>query len=260
MRTYHFFTMPKRRLTSLLLAAIIIACSLPCAQLFAKNDSDSLKLIVVTGGPTLRHHINLVPSSFYTLFEGYDNIQWDHASSDEAAFQSEELANYDVLVMYNRSDSLSATSMENLKSFLESGKGVVILHHALGSYNDWEWWWRDVVAGKYQMKDTDDFPKSTYKLGERISVSAVEKHPITVEMEAFEFQDETYKKLWISPEAQILYKTDNPTSDGPVAWISPYANSRVIVLQPGHTNVAHKNKYYRALVHRAIIWSSGNSE
>lgn len=260
MRSNHLSTMPKRRLTDLLLAGLIIACSLLSTQLFAKSDSDSLKLIVVTGGPTLRHHINLVPSSFYTLFEGYDNIEWDHASSDEAAFQSEKLADYDVLVMYNRSDSLSAKSMENLKSFLESGKGVVILHHALGSYNDWKWWWHDVAAGKYQMKDTEDFAKSTYKLGEHISVSAVEKHPITADLTTFDLQDETYKNLWISPEAQILYKTDNPTSDGPIAWISPYPNSRVVVLQPGHTRLAHKNKFYKTLVHRAVIWSSKKPE
>ena len=82
-----------------------------------ENRPEKLKLLVVTGGPTLRHHIDLVPTSFYTLFEGYDNLNWDHASSDEAAFLSERLEEYDVLVMYNRSDSLSNTAQKKTATF-----------------------------------------------------------------------------------------------------------------------------------------------
>lgn len=258
MRNYNLLTRTTLRPRLVILLIFVIACWLP--QLFAGSASDSLKLLVVTGGPTLRHHIDLVPSSFYTLFEGYDNIKWDHASSDEAAFQSDKLASYDVLVMYNRSDSLSEKSRQNLRSFVENGKGVIILHHALGSYNNWRWWWHDVVGGKYQMKDTEDLPKSDYKLPEHILVDVVVNHPITAIVGSFDLKDETYKKLWISPAVKILFKTDNPTSDGPIAWISPYAKSRVIVIQPGHTSTAHQNEKYRSLIYNAIIWSSGRLE
>jgi len=258
MRNRHVLT--KFKMIPKIILTIILSMSFWLPPLFAESDSASLKLLVVTGGPTLRHQIDLVPSSFYTLFEGYDNITWDHASSDEAAFQSDKLPNYDVLVMYNRSDSLSRESMQNLRSFVESGKGIVILHHALGSYNDWRWWWHDVVGGKYQMKDAGNLPKSEYKLDEHISVKTVATHPITSAVGDFHLNDETYKKLWISPAARILYETENPTSDGPIAWISAYSRSRVIVVQPGHTALAHKNADYRSLVYNAIIWSSGRSD
>lgn len=239
---------------------LLIAILIGYQQLYGENESDSLKLLVVTGGPTLRYHIDLVPTSFYTLFEGYENIQWDHASSDEAAFQSEKLADYDILVMYNRSDSLSKESEQNLRSFVESGKGIVILHHALGSYNKWKWWWHNVVGAKYQMKDDKDYPKSEYYLDQNIHITAVKKHSITSAVGDFTLKDEAYKKLWISPDVKLLYKTDNNSSDGPIAWISPYENSRVVVIQPGHTNLAHKNEKYRLLVYHAILWSSGTSD
>lgn len=229
------------------------------SPVFGETSPDSLRLLVVTGGPTLRHHLDLVPSSFYTLFEGYDNIEWDHASSDEAAFQTDKLPGYDVLVMYNRSDSLSQESQQNLKSFVESGKGIVILHHALGSYNAWRWWWQEVAAAKYQMKDSEDWPKSEYKLNEQIAVVAASDHPITSTLKSFVLNDETYKKLWISPRAQVLFRTDNPTSDGPLVWVSPYKASRIVIVQPGHTNVAHRNEHYRLLVYQAILWSSGKT-
>ncbi len=258
MKSCKFYSEPKSLKS--LIVGVLFTISLACPQIYGESGSDSLSLLVVTGGPTLRYHIDLVPSSFYTLFEGYDNISWDHASSDEAAFQSDKLTNYDILVMYNRSDSLSEKSKQCLKAFVESGKGVVILHHALGSYNDWNWWWQDVVGGKYQMKDAENFSKSDYKLNENIGAYPVENHPITKAIGSFHLKDETYKKLWISPKVKVLYKTDNPSSDGPIAWISPYSSSRVVVIQPGHANLAHKNKSYRLLVYNAIIWSGGRSE
>lgn len=242
------------------LFALILILAMPLvvhSESQKTNVTEPLEFLVVTGGPTLKHHVDLVPSSFYTLFEGYDNLRWDHATSDEAAFQPERLEKYDVLVMYNRSDSLSETAQSNLKGFVESGKGVVILHHALGSYNEWQWWWQDVVGGKYQMKDNDKFSKSDYKLGEQLSFKVVEDHPITAKVGTFELEDETYKGLWISPEVKILYDTDNPTSDGPLAWISPYPNSRVVVIQPGHASPAHKNTGFRSLIYNAMLWAGG---
>ena len=141
---------------------------------------------------------------------------------------------------------------------MENGKGVLILHHALGSYNEWKWWWQDVVGGKYQMKDKGNVSKTNFKLGEHINVNVAAEHPITSKVGSFELEDETYKGLWISPGAKILYNTDNPTSDGPIAWISPYSKSRVVVIQPGHADAAHKNTGFKALVHSAIIWAGGN--
>ena len=69
--------------------------------------------------------------------------------------------------------------------------------------------------------------------------------------------DETYKGMWISPDVKVLLKTDNPTSDGPVAWISPYAKSRVVYIQLGHGETAHLHPGYGTLVQDAIRWSAG---
>jgi len=239
----------------LILVSFSLSYSL-LAQEITPNKSDSIKLLVVTGGPTFRHQVDLVPTSFYTLFMGYDNLIWDHATYDEAAFQTKRLDNYDVILMYNRSDSLSDESEQNLKKYLESGKGMIVLHHALGSYNNWEWWWKEVVGGKYQMKESNKFPKSDYKLGELINMIPQKDHAITNKVNSFSFVDETYKDLWISKEVEILYRTDNPNSDGPTMWISPYKNSKVVVIQPGHANTAHLDKNYKSLVYQAILWAS----
>ena len=227
------------------------------AATLSNGRTDPLRVLVVTGGPTLQHHTRLIPTSFYTLFEGYDDIVWNHAISDEAAFASDFRGDYDVLVTFHWKDSLSMVARKNLQDFVESGKGVVVIHSALASYNGWQWWWQDVVGGKYQnvREDTDEIPKSDYKLDEHIVVSVAADHPITSAVGNFELRDETYKGLWISPQAKILYQTDNPTSDGPIVWISPYSKSRVVVIQPGHGPAAHRNAGYRALVYHSIVWA-----
>ena len=226
----------------------------------SKTESDAIKLLVVTGGPTLRHQIDLVPTSFYSLFMGYDDLVWDHASFDEAAFQSEKLPGYDAILMFNRSDSISESSMKKLRQYLESGKGLIVLHHSLGSYNDWEWWWKDVVGAKYQMKETDTVPKSGYKQGEIMKMIRQKDHALTKGIGDFSLNDETYNKLWISKKANVLYRTDNPNSDGPTMWISPFRYSRVVVIQPGHAALAHRDENYRKLIYRTIRWVAEKKE
>src|SRR5258706_15060096 len=103
---------------------------------------------------------------------------------------------------------------ENLQAFVESGgKGLVILHHAVCSYNSWDWWWRDVAGVRY-------LPTSTYKHDEKLKIWPALAHPVLRGIEAMEMTDETYKGMWISPSNKVLLTTDNPTSDGPVAWVS----------------------------------------
>jgi type 1 glutamine amidotransferase len=63
--------------------------------------------------------------------------------------------------------------------------------------------------------------------------------------------------MWISPKVKVLLKTNNPTSDGPVAWISPYDRSRVVYIELGHDHLAHQHPGYRTLVKQAILWAAG---
>jgi uncharacterized protein len=85
----------------------------------------------------------------------------------------------------------------------------------------------------------------------------VAKHPITARLGTMHLWDETYKGMWISPDVKVLLRTDNPTSDGPVAWVSPYSKSRVVYIELGHGESAHLYPAYRTLVQDAIRWSAG---
>ena len=76
-------------------------------------------------------------------------------------------------------------------------------------------------------------------------------------MPPFRIIDETYKRMRMSAGVQPLLTTDNPSSDKTLAWIGPTAGFKVVAIQLGHGHTAFGHPSYRALVHRAILWSAG---
>jgi len=226
-----------------------------CAVLagLAAAPQNPVRLLVVTGGHDYE-------TSFYTLFEGYPDLAWDHATSNRDAFKQNIVPKYDVLLLYDMSQDLDVKGRENLRAFVESGKGVIVLHHAIADYQAWPWWSKEVVGGRYLLNKEGDTPGSTYKHDEHLRVSPIADHPITAGLKPFDITDETYKGMWISPTVKVLLETDNPTSDGPVAWISPYEKSRVVCVQLGHDGKAYRNPSFREIVRRSIFWSARRLE
>jgi type 1 glutamine amidotransferase len=227
--------------------------TLPPDVAHLRTTPEPLRLLVVTGG----HDYG---TSFYTVFEGWDDIQWNHVPSNHEAFRAPFKDRYDVLVLYDFSQEISEEERRNLTDFLESGKALVVLHHAIADYLSWPFWSQEVVGGKYLLKPEGDRPASTFKHDEEIFAQPVMDHPITASVGPLHLWDETYNGLWISPQVKVLMKTDNPTSDGPIAWICPYQKSRAVYIELGHDHGSHLNAGYRTLVHNAILWTAGRLE
>jgi type 1 glutamine amidotransferase len=212
--------------------------------------ADAVRGLLITGG---HDH----ETSFYTLFHGYEDLARMPVTSSTTAFGSDLRGKYDVLIMYDFSRDLTETGKKHLRDFVEGGKGIVVLHHALLNYQAWPWWYEDVVGGSYRLGRAGDTPASTYKGDQKIFAAPEGKHPITRELSAFHVMDETYKHMWISPRIRPLLVTDNPNGDRFLAWIGPCATSRVVAIQLGHGPTVFSHPAYRALVHNAILWSAG---
>ena len=75
------------------------------------------------------------------------------------------------------SQEISDTEKTNLRDFVEAGKGIVVLHHAIADYQDWEWWYKEVVGGKYLLKPEGSMPASTYLHDQEECVKVVGKAP-----------------------------------------------------------------------------------
>ncbi len=212
---------------------------------------DAAKVLVVTGG---HDH----DADFYSVFDD-DGIK---AVVDPYpnAFQNDIRKRADVLVLYDMLRQMPPEKQNNLRSFVESGKGVVVLHHGICARVDWPWWYEEVVGGRWLFEPAGGMPASTYKHDEEMLVKPVVEHPITKGIGAFRIRDETYKGLWISPKVKVLLETDHPLSDKPVAWIGPYEEARVVYIQLGHDRNANLNPNYQRLVRNAIFWAAGKEK
>jgi type 1 glutamine amidotransferase len=212
-------------------------------------STNGVRVLVITGG---HDH----EAAFYNLLEGYQDIGWPPVSDSALAFKQDIRAKYDVLVLYDFTRDLDDNGKKNLRDFVESGKGLVVLHHAILSFQKWPWWYEEVVGGLYRLESKDGIPNSTVKFGEEHWITAAGRHPITDGITPFHVTDETYKGLFISPNIKPLLFTDNPTSDRTVAWIGPCTTSKVVFIQLGHDHSPFRHPSYRALVHNSILWTA----
>jgi type 1 glutamine amidotransferase len=217
----------------------------------AAEEQGIPRVLLVTGG---HDH----DASFYTVFEERRRLFRTNVDPHPVAFRRELRKHYDVIVLYDSVSTVPDNQKKNLQDFVEAGKGLVVLHHAIVDFPDWPWWYREVVGGKYLLKAEEGLPASTYKHDVEFLIEPVGEHPITAGIRPFRIIDEGYKNLWISDKVKVILKTENKQyADGPFGWISPYPKSRVVYLKLGHDRKAHDNPSYRDLVTNAILWAAG---
>ena len=226
------------------------AVTLPVDAGAVRPRADALRVLVVTGGHDY-------PTSFYTLFENRPEWRWSHAASLREAFSKEAVSQYDVAVFYDMTMQDPGEEVRrNLKAFAESGKGIVALHHTIAGHPQWPFW-EELLGGRYLESAPAGQPKSSYRHDVELFVRPAGSHPIVDPIGPLQLVDETYKGMRVSPLVKPLLQIDHPDGDRYVAWISPYAASRVVYVQLGHDEQAHRSTAYRELVRNSILWSAG---
>ena len=230
------------------LLLLVVLFALRTTPAAARADGE-VRLLVVMGGGTWEN-------SVFQLFDSLDGVDATVVMSDQEAFETDIRNRYDALLMYNLSGSLAEPARTHLTRFLESGKGLVVLHHALASYGDWEWWHKEVVGGRYFLRPEGPHAASTYRQDESIVARPEKEHPVVASLggHPMHLYDETYKGLWISPEVEVLLSTALSTSDGPLVWVGPYHEARVVAIQPGHGSGAFYNLGFRSILRDAVHW------
>jgi type 1 glutamine amidotransferase len=220
--------------------------SLPPVISLDQPEPGAVRAMVVTGGH------DYAPS-FPAMFEGRRDVRV-MINPHPVAFRGDLAKRCDVLVFYDMAQSVPEEQQRNLVRFAESGKGIVVLHHSVATFNDWDWW-KELTGVRYLLKPAGGMPASTYKHDVALIARPVADHPVVKGVPPMYILDETYKGMWFSPDNQVLMTTDEASSDGPLVWISPYRKSRVVVIQLGHGSEAHRHPHYQQLVFNAIRWA-----
>lgn len=223
-------------------------------------EKEPIRVLVVTGG----HDFEREP--FFALFQGYEDLTCQAVEHPRAhdLFKPEAAASYDVIVLYDMWQDITEEAKAHFISLLQRGKGLVALHHSLGSYQGWEEY-TQIIGGKYHlqpyMKDGQERPASTFQHGVRFTVQIADPdHPVTRGLTSFEILDETYGLFEVLPQVKPLLTTEEPTSGPTIGWAHTYGRSRVVYLQLGHDHAAYENPAYRRLVVQAIRWTARRAE
>ena len=87
------------------------------------HNSAAVKGLLITGG---HDH----DASFYSIFSGVTELGALPVVPSATAFKNDLRGKCDVVIMYDFSRDLDDSSKKNLRDFVESGGGVVVLHHA----------------------------------------------------------------------------------------------------------------------------------
>ena len=126
------------------------------AQVAAQNTRPRLRVQYTTGGHT-------VPLTQYAMFEDSlftDFDTWvvpfphpfDHINDPGGP---------DVIVLgsYLTGD-YPEEDRPHIRTYLDSGKGLVVLHHAVGENQTWPYWYQDVMGGALIQRAIPGMPRS----------------------------------------------------------------------------------------------------
>jgi len=230
----------------------MISGSSPAAEVAGK-----IKVLVVTGG----HGFEKGP--FFKVFEDNPEITFTNAShgrTNASVYDSPDLLSHDVVVLYDMPKTITKTQKANFLSLFEKGIGVVVLHHALVSYQEWPEYER-IIGGRYPEESGKSgvvTPEVGYQHDVEVPVIIVNKdHPITSGLKDFVIHDEIYWGFRVRPDVTPLITTTHPKSGKPLGWTRTQGKSRLVYLQLGHDHSAYENSNYRELVWRSIRWTAG---
>jgi len=239
------------------LLALILLGSFGCSTtIFGAEPSAKIRVLVVTGG----HDFEQEP--FFKVFKDNPGITFravEHPNA-HALLKADAAKNYDVLVLYDMHQEITDEAKADFLARLNEGKGLVVVHHAIASYQNWPEYTKIIGAHYYLEKTTVDGvekARSIYEHGVHFTLHVADPtHPVTRGVKDFEIHDETYNLFDVAKDCHPLLTTAEPKSNKVIAWCKTYGPARVVYLQSGHDHFAYENPNYQTILKQAIEWTA----
>ncbi|HET6441291.1 MAG TPA: ThuA domain-containing protein [Phycisphaerae bacterium] len=220
------------------------------------SPTKPIRTVIVTGG----HGFD--QKAFPKLFEGHPDIVCEFKPQKDDSEIFEDVADwpYDVVVLYNMTQKISEKRRQNFLGLLDRGVGLVVLHHAVGAFQDWPEF-EKIIGTRYYLKemvvDGVTHPMCAYREGVDFTIHVEDpEHPITKGLADFQVRDEGYRKLPHAQDNHLLLSTDNAVSDKQIAWVRTYKNARVFCTVIGHGPQVFTSEPFRRIMARAIRWTA----
>lgn len=220
---------------------------------FAAGE-EKVKVLIVTGFDVGSHKWEESARLNQAILQKSDRFDVD-ISSDKEVFASPKLRDYDVLVLnfgfWNEPDP-SDEAKAGLLNYVKAGGGVVALHFACSSFQDWKDY-HDLLGRVWVKGVGGHGPYGEFT----VNVKSAD-HPVTKGLKDFKTEDELYSKLSGDAEIQVLATADSDWSGKtePIVFVKSYGKGRVLQNVLGHGVDAKQNPAYQQLLRRGVEWAA----
>lgn len=240
-------------MTALATVAALVGLSLPIAA----GDPGSIHALIVTGYNSPDHAWRETTTALQDAFK--TDPRFDVRVVEDPAFlESPALAAYDVVIL-NFADHERPhpgdKARTNLNQLIESGKGLVVLHHASAAFDEAPDFaklagrvWKNGVSGH------------DAKGPLKVEVLKTE-NPIITGIESFDIDDELYHSLEGAQPIEVLAtaKSKLTGKDEPMAFIFQLGQGRVFHVPLGHDAKAIQTPQLSELLRRGAAWAAGQA-
>lgn len=243
------------------LGVVLCSCLMSSLTLAADGQGPgvaprSVKNVLVLTGNEYPGHPWKETAPLLARFLAVDPRLATTVNPDPAFLASPSLHQFDVIVlnyMNWKSPDPGDEARANLKSFVENGKGLVLVHFACGAFQQWPEF-ADIAGRVWDPKLRGHDPHGTFT----VEITDL-KHPISEGLKSFETVDELYTCLRGEKEIQVLAKARSKVDgkDYPMAFVCSFGKGRVFHCVLGHNAKALSPEPVQELYRRGTVWAAG---
>ena len=259
-------------MTRMLAAAMVLVLGGLASVEGAEARSKPVKLLIITGDTHPAHDWKATTPALREVLSQGGLVEVDVTTNPVKDLTTENLAKYDVLLLNYLNFKKPADSPETtwteanktafLKAIHDEGKGLVVIHHASGSFTSPNWVEFEKAVGGWR-KQGFHGPAHDFKVKK-----TAETHPISqgAPAEFAHVTDELYQNCLVPPGSVILAtafsdpaKPKGTGKDEAVIWASNYGKGRVFENVLGHDVATIKDPGFQVWTRRGTVWAATGS-
>ncbi len=235
---------------------LILTLLLPTVSAAETVKTKPIRVLLVTGAEHPAHKWQENSQAIRAALAGSERFDV-RVSEDPEILATPIAERYDVIVLNYCNWEIPSPrkeALENLASFVKSGKGLVVIHFSSGAFPDWAEYPKLIGRVWDKVRTHDPYGSFQVKVVDR-------GHPITRKLSDFEISDELYFCLTGETEVKVLLTARSKVTgkDEPMGFVFQYGAGRVFHTPLGHDVKGLTSSGFTELLRRGCEWAgTGN--